>query len=243
VLLKSAAMHSERSAIVRVLLTVLVVATGRSLLAQEPGDSLAWPWQHRENGTFIVTLVFSSDSASLLRGFVVPDGQPPCDSARAWLPDSTFRHRAEQFLKGVGWEFWYPDQQQLRRHGAEFVEVASHAGDFGAQVVFHKQGALVFVGTWVWDGGGSQLWPPLPLNPMVPAASRQLAPPFAQVFGSSSDNRLLTKVRQLAAIAALAKRGPYTASVFGWLESVPFGPVVPVVFVTSDGRTGVCPGH
>jgi hypothetical protein len=181
-----------------------------------------WQWTNRDHMTHVVILIFEQSTGRLRQASIVYGGVAPC-GAEAPIADSIFLLRAEQFLRGVGWDSWYPGQQSVTAVGSEFVRVSAWAGDPSAFVVFHRLGGLVYAGTQMWMGHGGRYYPSGTIDPWNLRVTPGLAPrPDSSWLGGGFSDSLLTAARRLNVTRALAERPYYLTAFLHNKEGQPF---------------------
>lgn len=122
-------------------------ASAQATIPRETAPS-TYPWTYRDHFNYVVVALVSEDSVRV-RAYAVATGPVCCDTRCSTLPDSIFRRRAGDFWRGTGYSPYVPDQTSSASLGEEFVTVSTSAGDFGSELIFHRQGALVLGTTWV----------------------------------------------------------------------------------------------
>ena len=204
-------------------------------------ERFTYPWTYRDHLNYVVVLV-AKDSVPV-RAYAVATGPVRCDTPLSTVPDSVFRRRAGDFWRGIGYSPYVPEQTASASLGEEFVIVSTSAGDFGSDLIFQRQGALVLGTTWVWSGTGTQLWPAEAMPAEVVDVSDSIAPAFRRVLPTTfRGDSLITHARSWRFMADLARRGPYDVTITGWAPTAGIGPPegFRILLVSSRPRPKSC---
>jgi hypothetical protein len=187
----------------------LLHAQGESASVVQPATG--WYWDGRPQLSHVLVLVYDAQSQRLRQAYMRTGGTPPCKGSR--VSDSTLIPAAARFLYGVGWDMAHPNGARLRQLGSQFIVVGYNAGDFDAEVVYHRDGGLILSVTRVWMGTGRLLYPAEPLDPWALTHLSSVAPPPTTSDGEEAPRALLSKARSLNAVHALAKL-PYSITAY-----------------------------